>query len=155
MGYMGEEILLDIKKYCEDNLRKIDEAAKKLETEMLEEIRENTPESEREYFFSRSHSTGQNKVYFLNNIPLKKGWRKKAYGATGSRIDSNNYKGAVYAVENVNKPKIVHLVNFQHRIVVHGHDTGLMLDPVMKIPEIRDKYQEKLNEEIERILKNG
>ena len=37
MGYMGEEILLDIKKYCEDNLRKIDEAAKKLETEMLEE----------------------------------------------------------------------------------------------------------------------
>lgn len=134
---IGVSILNDIKRYNIENLSKIDEAAKKIQKEMLVAVRNDTPVSEK------------------NDEHLKKQWQAKAYGATGSRVGSSKYNGAVYAVRAKQKYQLPHLLNFPHRIVVHGMDTGKMSTPVMTMPEIRKEYQDRLNKEIERILNNG
>ena len=134
---IGARILNDIKRYNQANLEKIDEAAKRIQAEMLVAVRNDTPVSEE------------------NDEHLRQQWQKKAYGATGKRVGSNKYNGAVYAVRAKKKYQLVHLINFPHRIVVHGIDTGKMSTPVMTIPELKDYYQDRLDKEIERILNNG
>lgn len=135
---VGDNILRDIRRYSEEILRKIDQAGQELNAEMLREVRADTP-------VGAGTQSGH----------LKQGWRKKAYGATGRKVASREYSGAVYVVRNVNKPTLTHLLNFPHRIVIHGRDTGRMAAPVMHIPDIRNRYQQRLNEKIERILNNG
>ena len=134
---LSDEIMVGIKQYCEGNLEKIDTAAKDLMKKMKEDIKADTP---------TGAGVGGH---------LKSGWAAKAYGATGKRIGSSKYDGAVYAVRNKVKPTLVHLLNFPHEKVLWGKRVGGEVEPVMNMPEIREKYQEELNKEIERILGNG
>lgn len=130
------KILPDIKKYNAENLKKIDEAALRLQKEMLEAVKADTPVNE--------ENEGEH---------LKDQWEAKPYGATGRKVGSTQYNGAVYSVRAKKKYQIVHLLNFPHRIIAWGNDTERTSTPVMFMPMIRDEYQEKLNKEIERILK--
>lgn len=128
------KILNDIKRYNSENMQKIDEKAKQIQKEMLVAVRSDTP------------------VSTVNDMHLKQQWKAKSYGATGKRVGNSKYNGAVYAVRAAKKWQLPHLLNFPHRIVVHGIDTGKMSTPVMTMPDLRNYYQERLNQEIQRIL---
>lgn len=138
MSSLGDEVLKDIKSYCTENLTKIDDAAKDLMKKMKTEIKSDTPVGD-------GRDSGH----------LNSGWAAKAYGATGRRVGSDKYNGAVYAVRNTKKPTLVHLLNFPHEKVLWGKRVGGEVEPVMNMPEIRERYQEELDKEIERILGNG
>lgn len=135
---LGNDILMGIKGYCSENLEKIDSAANALMKKMKNDVTADTP-------------TGEGR----GGAHLKSGWAAKAYGAVGRRVGSDKFDGAVYVVRNKKKPQLVHLLNFPHEKVLWGKRVGGMVDPVMDMPEIRDRYQDELNKEIERILSNG
>lgn len=95
-----EQMARDMNIWSEQQKRDVDQIAKEVQSQMRQRVKDNTP-------------TGPGK-----DGHLKSGWTKKDF------VLRQRAGAKIYGVRSRNKPMIVHLVNFPHRIVVHGHDTG-------------------------------
>ena len=131
---IGEEIARDIAKYAMTTIEDCEEIAKDVQEKMKSDIVPVTP-------VGRGDRKGH----------LKDGWtaatvRIGDHTAT-SILNSSaiNLDRKLYAVRNRKKPQLVHLVNFPHRIVVHGQDTGRMTAGNPFVDRISEEGQRELD----------
>lgn len=142
--------------WTQEKEKKIENAAKKIQTKMLNELPIVTPVRHYPYNGGVVRHITANRV---GNAPAKRenapdneqpgamkaGWVKATVtlgGISGKRI---------YAVRNKNQPSVVHLINFDRNHYSHGKITG-------KIPgnnfvtTVQENAQKELDREITRIM---
>lgn len=109
---MGEDMLRDIAMYAQSTVEDCQNIAKEVQEKMKTDIAPVTP-------VGKGDRGGH----------LRDGWtaatiRLRNSSAVTVGSSTVNLDSKLYAVRNRKKPQLVHLVNFPHRIVVHGQDTG-------------------------------
>lgn len=97
---IAAEIDRDVRRWSEEIKTETAKIARAVQTDMLAKIPAETP-------VGRGDHGGH----------MRDGWVK-------GTIQLKDSGGTLYGVRNKLKPFMVHLVNFPHRIVVHGVDTG-------------------------------
>ena len=136
-GLDVESIVNDISRWTEDRARKIDEAGKRIQEEMIPEVSAVTPVRQR-----GGDGKHMKDAWVRQEITVRGGM---SYGMTGN--------GKVYGVRNKLRPTVEHLLNFGHSLILH--------DKFIKevhgsrfVTNISDRRQAEFEREIERIL-NG
>lgn len=97
---IAAEINRDVRRWSEEIKTETAKIARAVQTDMLNRIPAGTPVGDGD------HGGHMRDNWVKGDIRLKDGG------------------GTLYGVRNKLKPSVVHLVNFPHRIVVHGVDTG-------------------------------
>lgn len=136
-GLDVESIVNDISRWTAERARKIDEAGKRIQEEMIPEVSAVTPVRQR-----GGDGRHMAQAWVRQEITVRGGM---SYGMTGN--------GKVYGVRNSLRPTVVHLLNSGHSLILH--------DKYIKevhgsrfVTNISDRRQAEFEQEIERIL-NG
>lgn len=146
---VGKDMLADIKLYATENVRKAEEIAKDVQKQMKKEIKPITP--------YRDYSKTGPEDRVARDIAAKKGHLKDKWGVGQIKAKNKgsailNLDGKYYGVRSLNKPMLVHLLNFPHKIVLWGHPTNRMSvpkdrhkNPVQWVDQISEKGQNELD----------
>lgn len=148
---IAEELDKDLRAYSEQIKSDCDRIAKEVQAKMLAEIPSRTPVGD--------YGTHDNKKNRINESVghLRDGWAK-------GDIVLRNSGGKLYGVRSKNKPQLVHLVNFPHKIVAMAYgdnsrgtatfrhvatdlyrtDTGKMTKGDPFVDEVQDEGAEEL-----------
>ena len=111
---IATELEEDLRKYSEQIKSDTEKIAKDVQSEMLARIPSRTPVGD--------YGERDNKK---NRILAAKGHLRDGWAKGTIKLKSGG--GTLYGVRSKNKPSLVHLVNFPHRIIVMaygGNDTG-------------------------------
>lgn len=103
---MGEDMLRDIAMYAQSTVEDCHNIAKEVQEKMKTDIVPVTP-------------VGKGK-----DGHMKDSWSTVSLVLRDKSSAAINLGGRLYGIANKKKYELVHLVNFPHRIVVHGQDTG-------------------------------
>lgn len=105
---LAEELDKDLRKYSDEIVSDCDRIAKDVQAQMLNTIPSRTPVG---YYGTRDNKK--------NRINAEKGHLSE--GWVRGYITLKNDAGKLYGVRSKNKPHLVHLVNFPHRIVAMAY----------------------------------
>lgn len=143
-------------KYTWEIEEKIHKSAKRLQTQMFNEIISVSPI--RKYTPKHSRITDREEAGYF-----RRGWKR--YTMRIEAWDSSDFitvsRGLgkrkfgvdhIYAVRNINEPMLVHLLNFDHDTVAHGVRYQNASKGTHFADQVQSKYQEKFNKEVKRIL---
>lgn len=147
-GYMGY-----ISDYTQEIQEKAIKAAKRIQTQMLNEITNVSPV--RKYTPKRSRITDRKEPGYF-----KQGWTRLTLTQNdgslkrirGQSYDDIFFADYIYAVRNKNEPMLVHLLNFDHDTVAHGVRYRNASKGTHFAENVQEKYQEEFSKEIEKIL---
>ncbi|MBR4544317.1 MAG: hypothetical protein IKO53_08950 [Lachnospiraceae bacterium] len=143
--YLANEIGI----YTQEVAQRADKAAKKVRNEMRKELLGSiTPY--REYDLTGSGDRVAREIAETKGH-LRDGWvsgtiKSKKKGSIILKQDS-----MYYAVRSKNKPALVHLLNFPHRIVLWGRPTNRKTNPKPFVDEVSEKGYQELEKELEKI----
>lgn len=133
-GTLSYRILQDMTTSIEKKKAAINTAAEKVIRESaVPEITAVTPVRKQSYP-SDKHPPGY----------MKSGWTTGSFRVRAKRK-------TLYGAYNKNTPQLVHLVNFGHRIFVHGQERGVVKGNDF-VDRVQDDITEKFHDEVERIL---
>ncbi len=156
--YMGNEhlcdaILGDIKKWTGEKQKEIEKSARKIQNQIKQKLEETTPVENYPYnngvkmeiVVQRRKKIKAIKAHAERQPGLmKSGWTKATL--------KNKDKKYVIGVRNKAVPSLVHLVNFDHRVVAHKKDTGVMYHGSHFVDKVQEWGQKEFEKEIEKIL---
>ena len=157
-SHLGDAILQDINRWSGQKQQEINTAARRIRNEMRPELETVTPV--RNY----PHNNGVVMRITVHRI----GSGKKARRAKREALPDEFQPGAmrsgwinatlkskqgryVVGVRNKTVPSLIHLVNFDHDLVSHGHRVGVVHGTSF-VDKVQEKGQQKFSEEAERIL---
>lgn len=150
--YYGRAMLDEISQYFGDCTDKLKKAAKYYQTQMLKEIKEQSP-------VKKGGTVNRIIVHRSAQVPhavrvvagkekqpgyFKQGWKRITWD------HGDDIFGV--GVRNKNMPMVVHLLNFDHDIVAHGWRKRNAYKGTGFISDIQRKYQDELSDKIEEIL---
>ena len=149
---IGEELAQDFMIYTQQMVEQADAAAKEVQKDMKKQIKPVTP--------YRDYTKTGPEDRVAREIADKKGHLKDKW--TTGQIKTRNKGSAIlkmdskyYAVRSSNKPMLVHLLNFPHRIVLWGRPTNRMTVPKNRngnAEQFVDKISEKGQQELDQKL---
>lgn len=140
--YLANEIGI----YTGEVVKKADQAAKKVRNEMRKELLGPiTPY--RNYDQTGPEDNVARRIAETKGH-LRDGWVSGTITSKkkGSVILKQN--SMYYAVRSKNKPQLVHLLNFPHRIVLWGRPTNRMTNPKPFVDIVSEKGQDMLDKEL-------
>lgn len=154
---LSDAILQDINKWSGEKQDKINKVAKKTQNQMLTELSQGNTTPVRNYphnngtvmkiIVHRGGEVKKAKRQISQHQPgaIKEGWEKVT-------LKQKNGK-RVLGVKNKAYPQLIHLINFDHDVVSWGEDTGKTAKGSKFVTKVQEKGQQKLDEEIKKILK--
>ena len=138
MDSIGDMMLRDIAEYAASTVEECEKIARDVQKHMKENIAPLTP-------YGKGDRSGHLRDSW-GTATVRIGDRTASAMYGGSKI---NLDRRIYGVYSRTKPQLVHLLEFPHRIVVHGQDTGKMTTARPFVDYISRQGQEELDRRLE------